>query len=52
MSASQNREFEARRATLIEYLRLKVELCDWHGVADAACDLRDMEAEERGRKSR
>jgi hypothetical protein len=24
--------------------------CDWHGVADVAMDLREMEAEQRGAK--
>ena len=32
------------RAALIQYLEMKVRECDWHGVADAACDLRVMEA--------
>lgn len=35
---------EDRRSTLIEYLKMKVEEADWHGVADAACDLRELEA--------
>lgn len=29
---------------LVDYLRMKVEQCDWHGVADAANDLRELEA--------
>ena len=37
------------RDTLIEYLNMKVDQEDWHGVSDAACDLRELEAEERGR---
>lgn len=39
------------RATLIAYLSHKVGLADWHGVADAACDLRVLEAEYAGRVS-
>lgn len=27
-----------------DYLALKVEQCDWHGVADAAMDIREIEA--------
>lgn len=29
---------------MVQYLLLKVEERDWHGVADAAMDLREMEA--------
>lgn len=31
--------------TLIKYLRVKVEQADWHGVSDAANDLRVLEAQ-------
>jgi len=37
--------FDDQRSILIAYLRMKVEQSDWHGVADAACDLRVLEAE-------
>ena len=30
--------------TLMRYLRVKVEAHDWHAVADAAMDLREVEA--------
>jgi len=30
--------------TLVTYLRMKTEQRDWHGVADAAMDLRELEA--------
>lgn len=33
-----------RHHILIEYLRVKLNEHDWHGVADAACDLRELEA--------
>lgn len=33
-----------QREALLAYLRMKVEQEDWHGVADAACDLRELEA--------
>jgi hypothetical protein len=29
---------------MIDYLRLKLEQEDWHGVADAAMDIREIEA--------
>jgi len=42
--------YSERRAVLIKYLKLKVQEEDWHGVADAANDLREMDAEERGKR--
>lgn len=41
--------YAEQRRRLIEYLHMKVEQQDWHGVADAAMDLRELEAQERGR---
>jgi hypothetical protein len=32
---------------MIAYLMLKVRQRDWHGVADAAMDIREMEAKEK-----
>lgn len=32
------------REIMIGYLLQKVEVADWHGVADAAMDLREIEA--------
>lgn len=37
---------KTKRETLILYLLDKVEEGDWHGVSDAANDLRVMEAKE------
>lgn len=37
--------YEEHRAALIAYLRSKVEIGDWHGVSDAANDLRVLEAQ-------
>lgn len=34
-----------RRATMISYLKLKLHEEDWHGVQDAASDLRDIDTE-------
>lgn len=36
------------RDTLIAYLKCKVKEGDWHGVSDAANDLRELEARDRG----
>jgi hypothetical protein len=32
------------KQVMIEYLLLKIRQEDWHGVADAAMDIREMEA--------
>ena len=32
---------------MIDYLLLKVQQKDWHGVSDAANDLREMEARKK-----
>lgn len=39
------RELENHRPRLIDYLRLKFEAEDWHGVQDAASYLRDLDNE-------
>jgi hypothetical protein len=36
--------YASHRAALIAYLRHKVDAADWHGVSDAANDLRVLEA--------
>jgi hypothetical protein len=33
-----------QREVLIAYLEMKLQQQDWHGCADAACDLRELEA--------
>ena len=35
---------EKKIAGMTQYLLLKVEEKDWHGVADAAMDIRELEA--------
>lgn len=39
--------YETQRSILIEYLQVMIARCDWHGVSDAANDLRVLEAEEK-----
>ena len=34
------------KETMLAYLLLKVKQEDWHGVADAAMDIREMEAKK------
>ncbi len=38
-------DYEEQRRILIEYLHVMIARCDWHGVADVAMDLRELEAE-------
>lgn len=38
-------ELEHQRRVLIAYLKAKVEMGDWHGVSDAANDLRVLDAQ-------
>jgi hypothetical protein len=40
-------DWNVQRAILIEYLQVMIARSDWHGVADVAMDLREMEAEKR-----
>lgn len=37
-------KLQSFKARLVEYLKLKVEQEDWHGCADAAMDIREVEA--------
>jgi len=39
--------YETQRSVLIEYLQVMVARGDWHGVADAAMDIRELEAERK-----
>ena len=36
-------DYSQQREIMLQYLNLKVFLEDWHGVADAAMDLREIE---------
>lgn len=40
--------YEVQRRILIEYLHVMIARNDWHGVADVAMDLRELEAEHKG----
>lgn len=41
-------DLERYRPTLIAYMKLKLDAEDWHGVQDAASDLRDLDSELDG----
>ena len=50
MEAKDMREksyYKKNRAAYVEYLLMCVRLGDWHGVSDAANDLRVLEAREK-----
>ena len=40
-------DWNVQRSILIEYLQVMIARSDWHGVADVAMGLREMEAERR-----
>jgi hypothetical protein len=42
--------FRTNRAILIQYLQVMMDRSDWHGVSDAANDLRVLEAEYKAGK--
>ena len=42
--------YDEHRTALIQYLKAKVDICDWHGVSDAANDLRVLEAQEEAKR--
>jgi hypothetical protein len=38
-------QLEQQIGVLVDYIRLKIEQADWHGIADAANDIRVIEAQ-------
>jgi len=40
--------FDVQKSILLEYLQVMIALEDWHGVADLAMDLRELEARHKG----
>ncbi len=43
--------FEEKHHAMVQYLLMKVDEQDWHGVSDAANDLRELEADHYARLS-
>jgi hypothetical protein len=39
-------ELEEQIQALINYMQLKIKQRDWHGVADSAMDIRELEAKK------
>lgn len=40
-------DFEVQKRVLLEYMQVMIALQDWHGVADVAMDLRELEARHK-----
>ena len=40
-------DFSVQKEILLEYLQVMIALEDWHGVADVAMDLRELEARNK-----
>lgn len=40
-------DIKDRKVKMIEYLKVKLDEQDWHGVSDAANDLRELEIEAK-----
>ena len=40
-------DFSVQKEILLEYLQVMIALEDWHGVADVAMDLRELEAKNK-----
>jgi hypothetical protein len=43
-------DFFVQKQILMEYLQVMIALQDWHGVADVAMDLRELEAKNKEEK--
>jgi len=39
--------FTVQKRILLEYMQVMIALEDWHGVADVAMDLRELEAKNK-----
>ena len=46
--AARLQDLNHQRQVLISYLKVKMHTEDWHGVADVAMDLRELDAEKKG----
>jgi hypothetical protein len=45
------KDFKVQKDILLEYLQVMIALEDWHGVADVAMDLRELEAANKSNLS-
>lgn len=47
LELEQYKQYDLQREILMHYLQVMFARADWHGVADAAMDIRELEAEQR-----
>ncbi len=43
--------YEVQRRVFLEYLQVMIAMEDWHGVADLAMDMRELEAKHKAKES-
>jgi len=46
MANKDYREYRTQKEILLEYLQVMIANEDWHGVADLAMDMRELEAKQ------
>lgn len=44
------KDYATQRRVLLEYLQVMIALEDWHGVSDAANDLRELDAQQKAQE--
>ena len=49
MNTTDYHSWPVQKAILLEYLQVMIANEDWHGVADVAMDLRELQAHQAGR---
>ena len=42
-------DWETQKRILLEYMQVQIALEDWHGVSDAAMDIRELQARHTNR---
>lgn len=47
MSNYRYHDYATQREIYLEYMQVKIVLEDWHGVADIAMDLRELDARHK-----
>ncbi len=52
MKVRSEAQLREQRLMFIQYLKSKTKAQDWHAVADAACDLREIDAKLEDRAGR
>ena len=51
MSNYRYHDYETQREIFLDYMQVKIVQEDWHGVADIAMDLRELEAKYKSLQS-